>query len=116
MNAIPTFLRYLCASILLRCSNFGYIGWIPLCLFLLASPALATTINDYDGDHKFDPTIYDEANGNWTVLFSSQNYAPGLQPILGSIGWRPAPGAVDRFGRPSPTTNTTPGTSSAWWR
>lgn len=102
MNAIPTFFRYL-----------------PLCLFLLASPALvlaspalATTINDYDGDHRSDLAIYDESNGNWTVLFSSQHFESGAQPILGSIGWRPAPGNYDSDDK---TDIAVMSKTSTWW-
>ena len=101
MNAIQTFSRYLCALI-----------WMPLGLFLPASPALATAINDYDGDCKSDLAIYDESNGDWTVLFSSLHYAPGAQLTLGGIGWRPAPGDYDGDGT---TDMAIMGKTGAWW-
>jgi len=82
MNTVPIFLRYL-----------------PLGLFLLASPALPATINDYDGDGKSDFAMYDQVTGHWTVLFSSLNYVPGARPIIGRSGWRPVPGDYDGDGK-----------------
>ena len=101
MKAIQAFFRYCGAS-----------SWMPLCLFLLASPAWATVINDYDGDRKSDLAIYDESNGDWTVLFSSLHYAPGAQLTLGGIGWRPAPGDYDGDGK---TDIAIMGKNGAWW-
>ncbi|MBI2440964.1 MAG: metallophosphoesterase [Lentisphaerae bacterium] len=69
-------------------------------------------VNDYDGDSKADPAIYEEAAGNWTVLFSSLNYTSGLQPVLGSTGWRPAPGDYDGDGKTDPAVMSKTGT---WW-
>ncbi|MBI2438879.1 MAG: metallophosphoesterase, partial [Lentisphaerae bacterium] len=69
-------------------------------------------INDYDGDSKSDPAIFAEADGNWTVLFSSLNYTSGLQPVLGSTGWRPAPGDYDGDGKTDPAVMSKTGT---WW-
>jgi lysophospholipase L1-like esterase len=66
-----------------------------LCALLPAGPAWAAGINDYDGDGKSDLAIYDESDGNWTILYSSLNYAVGVQGTLGGIGWRPAPGDYD---------------------
>lgn len=79
--------------------------------YTLTNPALRR-INDYDGDGKSDPAIYDETAGNWTVLFSSLNYTSGLQPILGSSGWRPAPGDYDGDGLTDPAVMNKTGT---WW-
>lgn len=66
--------------------------------YVLPNPAVHR-VNDYDGDGKSDFSVYDESNGNWTVLFSSQTNAVGEQPILGSAGWRPAPGDYDGDGK-----------------
>ena len=79
--------------------------------YILPNPAVRR-INDYDGDSKFDPAIYDETNGSWTVLFSSQNYATGTLPMLGSIGWRPAPGDYDGDGKTDIAVMSRTGT---WW-
>ena len=96
----------------LSLTRLGALGL--LCAFLLASPALATTINDYDGDCKSDLAIYDESNGNWTILFSSQNYASGAQltPGPGGSGWRPAPGDYDGDGKTDIAVMSKTGT---WW-
>ncbi|MFH1969155.1 MAG: GDSL-type esterase/lipase family protein [Verrucomicrobiota bacterium] len=83
-----------------------------LCAFLLATPALATAVNDYDGDSKSDLALYDENIGNWTVLFSSQHFESGAQPILGSIGRRPAPGDYDGDGKTDIAVMSKTGT---WW-
>ena len=83
-----------------------------LCGFLLARPALAAAINDYDGDRKSDLAVYDESNGNWTVLFSSKNFESGAQPILGSIGWRAVPGDYDGDGKADIAVVSKTGT---WW-
>src|ERR1035437_2197227 len=66
--------------------------------YVLPNPAVRR-INDYDGDRKSDLAIYDETNGYWTILLSSQNFESGAQPILGSIGRRPAPGDYDGDGK-----------------
>lgn len=79
--------------------------------YTLPNPAVHR-INDYDGDSKSDFALYDESNGNWTVLFSSQNHASGAQPILGSIGMRPAPGDYDGDGKTDIAVMSKTGT---WW-
>ncbi len=66
--------------------------------YALPNPAVHR-INDYDGDSKSDPAIYDEARGNWTVLFSSLLYTVGAQPTLGGTGQRAAPGDYDGDGK-----------------
>jgi len=79
--------------------------------YILPNPAVHR-INDYDGDSKSDIAMYDETTGNWTVLFSSQNFESGAQPILGSIGWRPAPGDYDGDGKTDIAVMSKTGT---WW-
>ena len=79
--------------------------------YVLPNPAVHR-INDYDGDSKSDLALYDENIGNWTVLFSSQNFASGAQPTLGGIGRRPAPGDYDGDGK---TDIAIMGKNGAWW-
>lgn len=79
--------------------------------YILPNPAIHR-INDYDGDGKSDLAIYDESNGNWTVLFSSRNSESGIQPIMGSVGRRPAPGDYDGDGKTDIAVMNKTGT---WW-
>ncbi|MFH1477495.1 MAG: GDSL-type esterase/lipase family protein [Verrucomicrobiota bacterium] len=109
---MPAFLCYFCALFLFRRINFGRADRLFLCLFLLAGPVLATTINDYDGDHKSDLAIYNESNGYWTILFSSQDFESGAQPILGGIGRKAAPGDYDGDGKTDIAVMSKTGT---WW-
>lgn len=79
--------------------------------YVLPNPAVHR-INDYDGDGKSDLAVYDESNGNWTIMFSSQNFESGTQPILGSVGRRPAPGDYDGDGKTDVAVMSKTGT---WW-
>ena len=79
--------------------------------YSLPNPAMRR-INDYDGDGKSDLALYDETNGYWTVLFSSRSFESGAQPIMGDIGWRPAPGDYDGDGKTDMTIMNKTGT---WW-
>lgn len=79
--------------------------------YILPNPAVRR-INDYDGDSKSDLAIYDEAIGNWTVLFSSKLFASGMQPILGGSGRRAAPGDYDGDGK---TDIAVMNKTGEWW-
>lgn len=79
--------------------------------YALSNPAVRR-INDYDGDSKSDLALYDEPNGNWAILFSSQHFASGAQPILGTVGWRPVPGDYDGDGKTDIAVVNKTGT---WW-
>lgn len=92
-------------------SNLAYWQTFDRFKYSLPNPALRR-INDYDGDSKSDPAVYNEETGAWTVLFSSQSYVPGLDPILGSRGWRPAPGDYDGDNLTDPAVMSQSGT---WW-
>ncbi|MBU0713766.1 MAG: VCBS repeat-containing protein [Verrucomicrobia bacterium] len=79
--------------------------------YILPNPAVHR-INDYDGDSKSDLVLYDESIGNWTVLFSSQYFESGAQPIMGGIGRRAAPGDYDGDGKTDIAVMSKTGT---WW-
>ncbi|MDD5678233.1 MAG: GDSL-type esterase/lipase family protein [Kiritimatiellae bacterium] len=112
MQATFTFLRHLCALKVLHRNILSRAGWVSLCLFLLASPVWAAVLNDYDGDGKSDLALYDENTGYWTVLYSSRQFGSGMQPILGMLGWRPAPGDYDGDGK---TDVAIMNKSGVWW-
>ncbi len=65
--------------------------------YTIPNPAL-NRINDYDGDRKADPALYDAENGIWNVLFSGNAYHSGAF-ALGGPGARPVPGDYDGDGK-----------------
>jgi len=63
--------------------------------------SLATGSNvrgDFDGDRRWDPAVYQESTGLWSIRYSSQNYATGVF-LLGGPGHRPVSGDYDGDGR-----------------
>ncbi len=58
-------------------------------------------INDFDGDGKTDPAVYNPAAASWTILLSGQGDAPWIFS-LGGPGWRAAPGDYDGDGQTDP--------------
>ena len=50
---------------------------------------------DFDGDGKADPTVYNSANGEWTIASSSDGYKTVRLGPFGGTGWMPAGGDGD---------------------
>ena len=67
----------------------------------LGGPGFTAVVNDYDGDGKADPAVYEESSGSWFVACSGSNYA--LATIsLGGAGFTPLSGDYDRDGKADP--------------
>ena len=69
--------------------------------FRLGGPGFTTVVNDYDGDGKADPAVYQESSGNWFVACSGNNYATATIN-LGGPGYTPLAGDYDQDGQADP--------------
>jgi hypothetical protein len=78
--------------------KIAQVGVVSIILLAPATPCIAATANDYDGDGKADVAVFRPSVGTWFIIPSSNPRSPIIQQ-WGTAGDIPVPGDYDGDGK-----------------